>query len=135
MTQNTTLEPKKMLALTALLEGCSVTDAAQAAEVDRSTLYRWMEEPAFLAALNRGKRDIQEALRLRLLNLGEQALGIAGESLNSGDVKTALAILKGLGLFSGTTIGSTDAKDIAIEQARHKEHQTIDAVYLGVPIA
>ncbi len=133
MEQNATLDAKRVLALAALLEGQNMTDAAQAADVDRSTLYRWLDEPAFAAELNKGKRELQDALHSRLLSLGERAVGVVQEALDGGDAKTALAVLKGLGLLDGgVPIGPTDARDLEIERTKRKSDQTFAALMANV---
>jgi hypothetical protein len=73
-THDDALSPAQEKALTALLAGKSVTDSAAAAEVDRTTVHRWLKDAyAFQAALNRGRRDLQEAMQARLLVLAEKA--------------------------------------------------------------
>ena len=53
------LPPVQLRALASLARGSSVTDAAGAAEVDRTTLHRWLrEDTAFQAAWNSLRRDI-----------------------------------------------------------------------------
>src|SRR5438046_1747190 len=57
-----TLSGTQERALTMLLSGKSITDAATAAEVDRTTVHRWLKEDfGFQAALNRGRRELREA--------------------------------------------------------------------------
>ena len=110
------LSPAQQKALTALLAGKSVTDAAAAAEVDRTTVHRWLKETyAFQAALNRGRRDLQEAMQARLLVLADKGADAVERSIAEGDGKTAIALLKGLGLLSGELIkvGSDDPRELA----------------------
>lgn len=128
MRQNATpisdsLTPSQERALTALLAGKTVTDAAATAEVDRTTVHRWLKEDfAFQAALNRSRRDLREALQARLLGLAEKAAECVERSLAAGDSKAALALLKGLGLLPGelAKIGSDDPADLA-DKARVQE--------------
>lgn len=100
-----------------------MTDAAATAEVDRTTVHRWLKEDfAFQAALNRSRRDLREALQARLLGLAEKAAECVERSLAAGDSKAALALLKGLGLLPGelAKIGSDDPADLA-DKARVQE--------------
>jgi len=90
--------------LTALLAGQTVTAAAQAAEVDRTTVYRWLRDsyrPGFRSALNRGRRELRQAMEARLLALASRAADCLEGKLTMGDGKAALALLQGLGLLPG----------------------------------
>jgi hypothetical protein len=89
--------PSQEKALAALLAGRSVTDAAAAAEVNRSTVHHWMKvDFAFQAALNRGRRELREAIEARLMALAEKATECVEWAMAEGDGKAALALLKGL---------------------------------------
>src|SRR5262245_59093418 len=117
------LSPSQEKALAALLAGKSVTEAAAAAEVDRTTVHRWLRYGyTFQAELNRGRRDLREAMRARLMCLAEKAVENVERALGRADGKTALALLKGLGLLPGEPlpIGSDDPEELA-SQARRRE--------------
>jgi hypothetical protein len=128
MRQNATpkggaLAPNQENALAALLAGKSVTDAAAVAEVDRTTLHRWLKEDfQFQAAWNRGRRDLRQAMEAQLMAMAEKAAKAVASAIDAGDGKTALALLKGLGLLSGdrVSIGSDDPKELAENAAQAK---------------
>ena len=65
---------KQLLALAALAGGDSKTRAAQAAGVNRGTIYRWLEEPRFAGELERMRRERADELRARIATLGDKAL-------------------------------------------------------------
>lgn len=97
------LTPAQLAALGALLAGQSVTAAAGAASVDRATLYRWLKDPAFAATYNHGRADLWAATENRLLSLADRATAVVESAIdNVGDVKVALAVLRGLGLLGGS---------------------------------
>jgi transposase-like protein len=48
-------------AIEALLAGKSVTEAAIAAGVDRTTVHRWLKDVRFEVALGRARRELREA--------------------------------------------------------------------------
>lgn len=74
-----TLSPKQQRAIAALLTSKTDAEAAQAVGVDARTLYRWMRQPAFVAALREaGKRAVEIAGR-RLQGL----TGKAAETLDA----------------------------------------------------
>lgn len=98
------LSPVQETVLAALLAGQKITDAAKAAGVDRTTIYRWLKDsdrPAFRCALNRGRRELRQATRARLLALADKAVDSLEVAFAEGDGKAALALLKGLGLLRG----------------------------------
>jgi hypothetical protein len=104
-------------ALAAWLTGKSVTDAASAA-VDRTTVHRWLKSDfTFQAALNRGKCNLREAVPARLMTIAEECVS---KSLKGGNSKTALTVLKGLGLLDGKRpdIDSSDPEELAREPRR-----------------
>jgi len=117
------LSPSQEKALAVLLTGKPVTDAAAAAGVDRTTVHRWLKEDfGFQAALNRARRELREAMTAKLMALAEKAAEAVERSIDEGDGKTALALLKGLGLLTGEPpkVGSDDPQDLA-DGAAQKE--------------
>jgi hypothetical protein len=117
------LTPAQDAALAALLMGCPVTAAAETAGVRRETVHAWLREPGFQAAYNAGRADLLEATTGRLLALADRATALVESAIdNAGDVKMALAVLKGLGVLSGSApvIGPTDAQGVENEQVAAK---------------
>ncbi len=115
---NTSLGAGQRIALDALLVGRSVTDAAKAARVNRSTVHRWLREPEFIAAQNTARGDMRSANEARLAALGDDAIDALEAAIDSGDVRAAIAVAKGLGLLSGDAphIGSEDPQVLHREQ-------------------
>lgn len=72
---------KQVVAIEMLLTARTVEDAAQAAGVGRTTLYRWMEEPDFRAALRTAEREAFDNLIRRLQGLGDKAINALEEVL------------------------------------------------------
>jgi hypothetical protein len=127
------LDPKQVTALECLLRGSTATEAAQAANVNQRTLWRWQRSnPEFQAALNRGRREAWEAAELRLQRLAESAIRVVEQALDQGDVRAALAILRGLRLLGGApiAIGPDEADGIA-RQARINESERRQAELLA----
>ena len=120
MQPNETLSAVQELALVALLAGKNATEAAQAAGVDRTTLWRWQSDFTFQAAHNRGRRELSAAMTARLSALAEKAAGTVEGAIDKGDAKTALAVIRGLGFLSGgpETIGSEDAAKLRRDHER-----------------
>jgi hypothetical protein len=117
-TLETKLTPAQEKARVALLEGKTVVQAAMLADVNRATLHRWLKDDfEFQASYNRGQRDLYEAVQSRLLAMANKAVGTVEQAIQDGDVKSAVALLKGLGLLSGDPlkIGSADPTDLESE--------------------
>lgn len=99
-----TLTPKQIEVIEALVVGASVTDAAKRAGVDRSTVYLWMrEETDFKVQLMLARRDCADTMRARLRELADDAVKTVQEVLSSKEVsaavrlKAALAVLQSVG--------------------------------------
>ncbi len=67
------LTPKQRKAVRALLAAPDVTAAAKEAGCSRDTVYRWMGEPAFVAALHAGEAEALAAVSRSLVRLAERA--------------------------------------------------------------
>ena len=88
--------------LSALLSGETIKAAAELADVDRSTVHRWLRDDwDFQAARNRGIEAIQSATITGLQALAQSALEAVQNSIRDGDQQTAINVLKGLGVLSG----------------------------------
>jgi len=73
MQENRTLSAKQRRAVAALLTEPDTTAAAKAAGVSRDTLYRWLAEPAFQAALRDAEAGAIAAVSRALVRLAERA--------------------------------------------------------------
>lgn len=75
------LSPKQIQAITALLSHPTMEQAAKSADVARRTLYQWLSEPAFKAALTEAESAaIDHAVR-GLVSLVEPAMETLKEAL------------------------------------------------------
>ena len=82
----------------ALLLGATVTDAAARAGVDRSTLYRWLnDDPKFHGELTRIKRERFESARAQIRSLS----GFGQVELHVENVVICTALLADLSLPFG----------------------------------
>ena len=116
------LSSKKLRVVQALSVGQTPSEACKALGLHRSTIYRWLEEPEFRAALNRARRDLHQALQARSMKLVATAMQITEEELKGSNldatdkVETALKILRGSGYPWGAApaIGPTDAEALEL---------------------
>ena len=130
MSQNATdqtarpLSKAQLSALEALLTGSTVTDAAVAAGVARTTVHRWLKDDwVFQAELNRERREIRDAIRSQLLRAAESAVRSVSRAIDEGDLRVAMDVLKGVGLLGSRVqieIGDDDPAALE-EEARVAE--------------
>jgi hypothetical protein len=76
--------PRQMLALQALMEGKTVTEAAAAAGVSRKTVNRWRQQPAFSEAMRDLESEAMDSIMRGLLGMGEDARAALRMGLTTG---------------------------------------------------
>ncbi len=69
----TSLSPKQSRTIEALVTTGDISQAANLAQVGRSTVYRWLKEPLFKSTLNNATRDALDNLSRRMVALGTKA--------------------------------------------------------------
>ncbi|HUB24477.1 MAG TPA: hypothetical protein VL992_03530 [Tepidisphaeraceae bacterium] len=122
-------------AMEALLKGCSISAAAQASGVTRQTVHNWLKKnPAFQAVYNQWQAEVKESCRNRLLMLSDKAASTLERALEEGDARSALQLLKAIGLMSPVADKPTDEadvrKDAEIEALEKKAEREIAEVRL-----
>ncbi len=112
----------------AMLSGETVTAAAKTAKVNRTTVHRWLNDPDFQAALNSYRSELRDTQHHRLARLASKAIDVAEQALEDGDLRTALAVLRGIGLLPGQAppTGPTNADQIRYDQAEEKRNFELD---------
>ena len=96
------LPPQQTRALAALLGGATITAVAAAAGVDRTTIHRWLrDDPGFQAAYNAVKRDLRREVEASIERVVIQAMETVCAAIEEGDVRAALAIVRGAGVLGG----------------------------------
>ena len=75
------LTPKQRRAVEALLTTGEVAAAAAAAGVSRDTLYRWLKQPAFLAAVRGAEAAALDELSRALVRLGRTAAATLAKAM------------------------------------------------------
>jgi hypothetical protein len=122
------LSQPQLSAIEALSAGKSMNEAAAAAGVDRSTLYRWRrDDDAFRAALAGVRNAAREELRTRLLTLAAKACAVVDTALDAGDAKTAIAILRGCGALPGVAPQeSDDPRELRYERLQAERDRDLE---------
>lgn len=127
--QNTSsaLTPRQEMAARELVKGAKLVDTARAAGVSRTTLFRWMRDPEFIAWLNRWRTAVAETARYQLFAaVGDAVATLAAAARD--DEKSAAVLLRGLGVLSPAPLGSGDAQLVArqMEQAERIDRARLD---------
>ena len=102
-TDETEFSASQWRAIEVLAQGARAADAAQAAGVGRATVYRWLQDAGFAAALNGAKREHVASAHAGLRKLADKAVALVGEVLNNDKfhyglrLEIALKVLKAVG--------------------------------------
>lgn len=125
------ISTKQSAAIGRLLIGDTISAAAKAAGVSRSTLHRWLSDDFhFTAALNHERQLIVLRSEAKLWGLVDQAIGVAEDALTEGDRRVAVAVLRGSGLLAGQrpAIGSADPERLELEARAESNDAKIRAM-------
>ena len=71
-----TLSEKQIIAIQALMRSRSYTEAAAAAGIGRTTLYRWLQNDLFKAELSKQKNELIERSSRKLAGALDQAVNV-----------------------------------------------------------
>ena len=128
------LSDPQVRAIDLLLLGRGVQEIADEVGVDRSTLWRWRQIPAFQAELNRRREALWSGYTDRIRSLLKMSLEVLEMALDQGDVTTARELVKGVGLLqaAGAPGGYTDPRDIITEQRAEERLRENAALFAGL---
>ena len=101
-----------------LSAGADVTQTAADLDVNPSTIHRWRQDDYFEAALNQTRQELVDALSSQLLTTAQAAARIVAQAVEGGDVRAALAVLKGLGFLAGDRPAIGPTTPAAAERVR-----------------
>jgi len=128
-----------VIALERLIAGETITAAAEAAGVTRETVHRWKKSDwRFQAALNQRLLEYQQAAHTKLHSAALRASEVIAEAIDRGNLKAAIAVLKGIGALPGAVpkIGEDDPDELQLEarinEGRKDRDRTTDMILNGV---
>lgn len=136
--RNATAEPAQELtaqqerAIELLAGGMSKTAAAAELGCGRETLWRWEQEPVYLAALAAARIDLHGAALDKVRALRGKALDVLAAMLEGdepADRRFAVAQLLRYPLPDMELLGSTDPTDYKIEQQERASKQRRDSLF------
>lgn len=102
-----------------LVIGKSCTEVAETLGKDRRSIYRWRQNPHFVAEFNRQCKEIYETGQTRLHGLLHKAISVVENQLDNGSFKAAMEVLRLLNVTPKTLKPDyeTDAEAIAAKEA------------------
>jgi hypothetical protein len=122
------LSQSQELAIDSLLSGSTITAAATAAGVDRTTVHRWLADEGFRDEYEYRRVELQSAVRDRLMALTDKAVDVLEKSLDDGDAKSALALLRGLGMLNeDATVAVSVSNRVGVDTAYTEPMTQADA--------
>jgi hypothetical protein len=120
------LSAKQKRAITLLLAGSSITDAAKELGIGRQTISGWLNHHfGFKTALEAERQAIWQRSRDELMGLTGSALRVVRDHLDEGSLPAALGVIKAVGLGDRQLVLEADtARMQELEQDRTRiEHQ------------
>jgi Helix-turn-helix of insertion element transposase len=119
------LHARQTRAVDLLAAGTPAADVARELGVDRTTLWRWRREPAFVAELNARRADLWQATTDRLRALLPRALAALERAIEQDDWRAAATVLRLARVNNSTlsAIGPVDADDVVAEEERRHSAQ------------
>ena len=117
--------PERRAALRGLKMTGKMSEAAKAAGVSRSSIYRWKyEDAAFRVLCNRWEREKIDECRDGVTGLLGKAVGVLERALDNGDARAALVVLKSMGILKPRETGATDLEEVEWDMALEAERKT-----------
>ena len=121
MSAGTLLSVEQLNAIDVLVQGRTDQETAETVGVARETVTRWRNDnPHFTAELNRQRRLIWGDSHDRLRALAGKAVDVLETSLDEGDSRVAVEVLKAIGLYGQVQppSGPEDAELVLWAEAR-----------------
>jgi hypothetical protein len=117
------LTQRQELAVRELGKGKGLTAAARAVGVSRQTLYRWLSDPGFVAAMNRWRESVVTLAQGQVLaGLGAAAATVV-KAAREGNARIAMTLLEKTGVFDPLARHLTDPQTVAREQILYERAQ------------
>ncbi len=115
---------KKLQALSLLAAGSPIDKVANTLGVHRATLWRWKNDPKFVAEWNKMLAQMKERQTLALVKLQEEALNALYSCLNSkNDIVRLRAALSVIESVENLKVGCTDSEVIQQDREQNRKLQ------------
>ena len=107
------LNAQQQQALGLLTTGLRIEEIAETLKVHRSTIWRWRQDPEFIAQWNQILTDTREEQTRSLLELQQEAIeALRGCLRSENDMVRLRASLSVLEKVESLSVGSTDAEEV-----------------------
>lgn len=121
------LTTQQEAAIASLLTGATLAKAAEAAGVDRTTLWRWLKtDAAFVAEHNRARKEQRDAAQLEVRSLTSQAVSTIRDLMTNADAPPAIRLKAALAVLevskNDEVFGLDDPADVERDWNR-RDHQ------------
>jgi len=130
---------RQSIAIDALVAGSTHREAAKLAGVQRSTVTGWCNKNiTFIAERNRRRKQRLTAAGERLHEATSTALDVVAETINSGDVRTALALIRLVGvehLLSAARHGPTSPMGVHQDLAAGLRSDLVGEMFVSEEIS
>ena len=111
------LNAQQQQALGLLTTGLRIEEIAKTLRVHRSTIWRWRQDPEFIAQWNQILTDTREEQTRSLLELQQEAIeALRGCLRSENDMVRLRASLSVLEKVASLTVGSTDSEEVQRDQ-------------------
>ena len=111
------LTPPQQQALSLLAAGQGIEEISRSLKINRSTLWRWRQEPQFIAEWNQLLHEMKEGQERALLELQQKAMSALEDCLGSTNEMVKLrASLTILDKIEGLKVGATEPTQILRNQ-------------------
>jgi len=90
--QDSTLSPVQAQVVAALAAGASISAAAQAAGIHRSTIHNWLKAPAFSTEFDTSRQEYTDSLRDQLRDLSTLALDTIRQLLENPETPASVRL-------------------------------------------
>lgn len=107
--ESTQLTDRQLVALPYIVASASLSEGAHLANIGRTTLYRWMDDPEFRASLERLRSQAADLARTELQGLMLKAILALAEAMEDPDANTRLRAARAT-LYIG--LKSIDIKEL-----------------------
>jgi hypothetical protein len=109
--KETGLTPLQEKAVLLLVSGKNITEVSSELEIDRGTVYKWLEKITFKAFYNKQCKEIKENISNGLMGLYNEAIQAIKEGINSDNeairLKSAIWLVDHL---NSQSVGETDPR-------------------------
>jgi hypothetical protein len=131
-TEKVCLTAQQELAVDLLATGKTITEAANTLGVARQTVSEWRnQDPVFEAALNARREELWSGMSDRLRVLLPKALNVLEQSLEHGELRAAVAVVRAAGLHSLSApegpVTAEDAETAARERDASRRNRALFA--------